>query len=116
MKPFIPFFLLAELVGLSLGQAKVQNANIEPQLVVPNSYIIKYKPGVSSSSKVKHEELIHKKARSKGKEGVVDNIDLDGFKGYVAQIPSSELKTITDSDLVSLPTPSLGEPRANSSD
>ncbi|WZH49470.1 peptidase S8/S53 domain-containing protein [Fusarium acuminatum] len=100
MKIVIPLFLLAELVGLSLGQAKVQNANIEPQLVVPNSYIIKYKPGVSSSSKVKHEELIHKKARSKGKEGVVDNIDLDGFKGYVAQIPLSELKTITDSDLV----------------
>ncbi|KAG5665052.1 hypothetical protein KAF25_008786 [Fusarium avenaceum] len=120
MKLFIPFFLLAELVDLSLGQAKVQNVDVEPELVVPNSYIIKYKPGVSSSRKAKHEEIVHEKARSKGKEGVVDNIDLDGFKGYVAEIPSSELQAITDSDLVdyvekdtivnisAVATPSLG--------
>lgn len=106
MKLFIYFLLLAELVDLSLGQAKVQNVNVEPELVVPNTYIIKYKPGVSSSRKAKHEEIIHEKARSKGKEGVVDNIDLDGFKGYVAEIPSSELKAITDSDLVSVTTSS----------
>lgn len=104
MKLFISFFLLAELVDLSLGQAKVQNVDVEPELVVPNSYIVKYKPGVSSGRKAKHEEIVHKTARSKGKEGVVDNIDLDGFKGYVAEIPSSELKAITDSDLVSAPT------------
>jgi hypothetical protein len=104
MKLIISLFFLAELVALSLGQVKVQNADIEPELVVPNSYIIKYKPGVSSSSKTKHEEVIDKKAKSKGKEGIVDNIDLDGFKGYVAKIPSSELKVVLDSDLVSVPT------------
>ncbi|EXK38458.1 hypothetical protein FOXG_04749 [Fusarium oxysporum f. sp. lycopersici 4287] len=100
MKLVIFLFLLAELIGLTLAQAKVQNANIEPQLVVPNSYIIKYKSKASSSSKNKHEKAIHKKAKSKGKEGIVDNIDLDGFKGYVAEIPSSELQEVIDSDLV----------------
>ncbi|KAF5250683.1 hypothetical protein FANTH_4126 [Fusarium anthophilum] len=100
MKPVISLFLLAELVGFTLAQAKVQNANVEPELVVPNSYIIKYKSKASSSSKKKHEEVIHKKAKSKGKEGIVDNIDLDGFKGYVAEIPSSELQEVMDSDLV----------------
>ncbi|KAF5234463.1 hypothetical protein BFJ70_g13511, partial [Fusarium oxysporum] len=99
MKLFISLFLLAELIGLTLAQAKVQNANIEPELVVPNSYIIKYKSKASSSSKKKHEKAIHKKAKSKGKEGIVDNIDLDGFKGYVAEIPSSELQEVIDSDL-----------------
>ncbi|KAH7165065.1 peptidase S8/S53 domain-containing protein [Fusarium sp. MPI-SDFR-AT-0072] len=100
MKLVISLFLLTELVGLTLAQAKVQNANIEPELVIPNSYIIKYKSKASSSNKKKHEEAIHKKAKSKGKEGIVDNIDLDGFKGYVAEIPSSELQEVIDSDLV----------------
>ncbi|KAF5712461.1 putative endopeptidase K [Fusarium globosum] len=100
MKPVLFSFLLAELVGLTLAQLKVQNANVEPQLVVPNSYIIKYKSKASSISKKKHEEVIHKKSKSKGKEGIVDNIDLDGFKGYVAEIPSSELQEVIDSDLV----------------
>lgn len=101
MKRLLSLFFLAELVGLTLAQVKVQNANVEPELVVPNSYIIKYKPKLSSSSKKKHEEFIHKKAKSKGKEGIVENIDLDGFKGYVAEIPSSELQEVMDSDLAS---------------
>jgi hypothetical protein len=101
MKLVISLFLLTELVGLTLAQAKVQNANIEPELVIPNSYIIKYKSDASSGSKKKHEEAIDKKAKSKGKEGITDNIDLDGFKGYVAEIPSSELKEVINSDLVS---------------
>ncbi|KAF5668790.1 alkaline protease 1 [Fusarium denticulatum] len=100
MKPVISFLFLAELVGVTLAQVKVQNGDVEPQLVVPNSYIIKYKPKASSSSKKKHEEVIHKKAKSKGKEGIVKNIDLDGFKGYVAEIPSSELHEVIDSDLI----------------
>ncbi|KAF5579846.1 endopeptidase K [Fusarium pseudocircinatum] len=101
MKPVVSLLLLAELVGVTLAQVKVQNADVEPQLVVPNSYIIKYKSKASSSNKKKHEEVIHKKAKSKGKEGIVEDIDLDGFTGYVAEIPSSELHEVIDSDLVS---------------
>lgn len=86
---------------------------MEPDLVVPNSYIIKYKPRASSSSKRKHEDFIHKKAKSKGKEGIVENIDLDGFKGYVAEIPSSELQEVIDSDLVSRPDLDTGWQGAN---
>ncbi|KAF5594882.1 endopeptidase K [Fusarium subglutinans] len=100
MKPVISLFLLAELVGFTLAQVKVQNANVEPELVAQNNYIIKYKSKASSSSKKKHEEAIHKKAKSKGKEGIVENIDLDGFKGYVAEIPYSDLQEVIDSDLV----------------
>ncbi|KAF5564876.1 endopeptidase K [Fusarium napiforme] len=89
MKPIISLLLLAELIAVALAQ-----------LVVPNSFIVKYKLKASSISKKKHEDVIHKKAKGKGKEGIVENIDLDGFKGYVAEIPPSELQEVIDSDLV----------------
>nr|RBQ99061.1 hypothetical protein FVER53263_03387 [Fusarium verticillioides] len=44
--------------------------------------------------------VILAQAKSKGKEGIVENIDLDGFKGYVAEIASSGLQEVIDSDLV----------------
>lgn len=100
MKFLTSLILCTELIGVVLAQVKVQNANVEPDLVIPNSYIIKYKPDASATNKKKHEKVINDKAKNKGKEGVVNNIDLDGFKGYIAEIPSSELKAVTDSDLV----------------
>ncbi|KAH7174953.1 peptidase S8/S53 domain-containing protein [Fusarium flagelliforme] len=100
MKFLTSLILCTELIGVALAQVKVQNANVEPDLVIPNSYIIKYKPDASATNKKKHEKVINNKAKNKGKEGVVNNIDLDGFKGYIAEIPSSELKAVTDSDLV----------------
>jgi hypothetical protein len=81
MKPVISLLILADLVRVTLAQVKVQNADVEPQLVVPNSYIIKYKPKASTSIRKKHEESIHNKAKGKGKGGIVEDIDLDGFKG-----------------------------------
>ncbi|KAF5979445.1 endopeptidase K [Fusarium coicis] len=101
MKPVISLLILADLVGVTLAQVKVQNPDVEPQLVVPNSYIIKYKPKASTSSKKKHEESIHNKAKGKGKGGIVENIDLDGFKGYVDYI---EQDTIVNVSAVAAPS------------
>jgi hypothetical protein len=100
MKFIASLILCTELIAVALAQVKIQNANVEPDLVIPNSYIIKYKPDASVTKKKKHEEIINEKAKNKGKEGVVNNIDIGGFKGYIAEIPSSELKEIIESDLV----------------
>ncbi|KAJ4128989.1 hypothetical protein NW768_007515 [Fusarium equiseti] len=100
MKFNTSLILCTELIGLAFAQVKLQNADVEADLVIPNRYIIKYKGDASATSKKKHEKVINEKAKSKGKEGIVNNIDLDGFEGYIAEIPSSELKAVTESDLV----------------
>ncbi|RGP65268.1 alkaline protease 1 [Fusarium longipes] len=100
MEFIIFFFLLTQVFGQTFQHPKLKNADVEPQLVVPNTYIIKYKENVSTSSKKKHEEGIDKMAKTKGKEGVLDNFNLHDFKGYVADISKSELHDIVNSDLV----------------
>ncbi|KAF5018461.1 hypothetical protein F66182_9558 [Fusarium sp. NRRL 66182] len=100
MKLATSLFILTELVHLAFGRAAVQNIGAEDGAVIPNSYIVTYKSSATSRDKKKHEEALTKKAKSKGKEGVVDNLELGGFQGYVAEMTSSELKDVTNSDLV----------------
>ncbi|KAF4432691.1 putative endopeptidase K [Fusarium austroafricanum] len=100
MKLSIALFGLAGLVDLVIGQAVIKNDGVDSKEVVPDSYIITYKPSVKASTKKKHEEAITKSAKKKGKEGVVSNVNLDSFQGYIAEIPPSELKQVVDSDLV----------------
>ncbi|KAH6991626.1 hypothetical protein EDB82DRAFT_473474 [Fusarium venenatum] len=76
------------------------NIGVKDEAVIPNSYIITYKSSATPGGRKKHEETINKKAKSNGKEGVIETIDLDGFKGYVAKITSSELKDVVNSNLV----------------
>ncbi|EWZ27754.1 peptidase S8/S53 domain-containing protein [Fusarium oxysporum Fo47] len=100
MKFTTALFGLTGLVGLALAQAPIKNNEVDSEIVVPDSYIITYKSSATPSNKKRHEEAITKKAKSKDKEGVVDSINLDGFQGYVAEIPPSELKDVVNSDLV----------------
>jgi hypothetical protein len=95
------FFILSGLISLAFSRAVVQNTDIEGKSVVPNNYIITYKSGSTRTNKKKHEEAITRKAKSKGKGGVINNIDLDGFQGYVAEMTPSELNDVVNSDLVS---------------
>ncbi|EWZ29065.1 peptidase S8/S53 domain-containing protein [Fusarium oxysporum Fo47] len=98
MKLTTALFAFSGLAGLALGKAV--NQNIDDELVVPNSYIIIYKSSVTPSDRKKHEEAITKKAKSNGKEGIIETIEPDGFKGYIAKMTSSELKDVVNSDLV----------------
>ncbi|KAF4339199.1 alkaline protease 1 [Fusarium beomiforme] len=100
MKFTTALFSLTGLVGLALSQAIIKNSGVDSAAVVPDSYIIMYKPNMKTGSKEKHEQTITAKAKSKGKEGVIENINLGGFQGYIAQIPASELKDVINSDLV----------------
>ncbi|CAM1500611.1 Fc.00g097730.m01.CDS01 [Cosmosporella sp. VM-42] len=100
MKFTTSLFALAGLVGVVFADAPIKNNGVSADITVPDSYIVTYKASASSSNRKKHEEDITQKAKGKGKEGVVDTINLDGFHGYVAQIPPSELKEVVKSDLV----------------
>ncbi|EWZ29039.1 peptidase S8/S53 domain-containing protein [Fusarium oxysporum Fo47] len=100
MRLIASLVVIAGIVDLVFSRATIQNIGVEDEDVVPNSYIITYKSSATSNDKKKHEEAITKKARRKGKEGVVNNIKLDGFQGYVAKMTSSELKDVVNSDLV----------------
>ncbi|KAF9771208.1 hypothetical protein IL306_011161 [Fusarium sp. DS 682] len=100
MKFTTALFGLTGLVGLALSQAIIKNSGVSSAAVVPDSYIIMYKPNMKSSSKKEHEQTITAKAKSKGKEGIIDNINLSSFQGYIAEIPASELKDVINSDLV----------------
>lgn len=101
MKLTTALFGLTGLVGLALSQAIIKNSGVDSAAVVPDSYIVMYKPNMKSGSKQKHEHTITSKAKTKGKEGVIENINLGGFQGYIAEIPASELKDVINSDLVS---------------
>ncbi|EMT60930.1 Cuticle-degrading protease [Fusarium odoratissimum] len=100
MKLTTALFGLTGLVGLALSQAIIKNSGVDSAAVVPDSYIVMYKPNMKSGSKQKHEHTITSKAKTKGKEGVIENINLGGFQGYIAEIPASELKDVINSDLV----------------
>ncbi|EWY97176.1 hypothetical protein FOYG_05650 [Fusarium oxysporum NRRL 32931] len=100
MKLTTALFGFTGLVGLALSQAIIKNSGVDSAAVVPDSYIVMYKPNMKSGSKQKHEHTITSKAKTKGKEGVIENINLGGFQGYIAEIPASELKDVINSDLV----------------
>ncbi|KAF7549538.1 hypothetical protein G7Z17_g6340 [Cylindrodendrum hubeiense] len=88
------------LFSLALAVAPVKNADISADIVVPDKYIVKYKSAAGSSNRKKHESDITKKAKKKNKKGVVNTISIDGFQGYVVEIPASELNDIANSDLI----------------
>ncbi|KAH6986870.1 peptidase S8/S53 domain-containing protein [Ilyonectria destructans] len=91
---------LAALVSLAVADAPIKNSGLSPDIVVPNKYIVTYKTGTDSAEREAHEETITKKAKQSNKKGVVDTISIGQLQGYVAEIPSSELPTITKSKLV----------------
>ncbi|KAI5463872.1 peptidase S8/S53 domain-containing protein [Mariannaea sp. PMI_226] len=100
MKFTATLFGLAGLLGLALAEAPIKNNDLSSDLVVPDKYIVTYKSGIDSSQRKKHEEDITKKAKKKNKKGVVDSLNLGEYKGYVVEIPPTELKDVADSNLI----------------
>ncbi|KAK3376406.1 peptidase S8/S53 domain-containing protein [Lasiosphaeria ovina] len=87
-------------IPLAVADAPVKNEGISAEVVIPDKYIVKYKDNADPTKKKKHEQDVTAKAKKSKKGGVVENIDIDGLSGYVAEIPSSELKDLTSSPLV----------------
>ncbi|KAK4166890.1 peptidase S8/S53 domain-containing protein [Cladorrhinum sp. PSN259] len=97
------FTVYAGLAGLLalptvLAQAKVTNDNVSAAVVVPDSYIVKFKPNADANKKKKYTDNINNK---KGKKkGVIESISTDGFDAAVVEIPADQLPALLASDLV----------------
>ncbi|KAM7201080.1 Peptidase S8/S53 domain containing protein [Rhypophila sp. PSN 637] len=93
---------VAAFVGLPVvfADAQIKNLNVASDKVVPDKYIVSYKKGADKAKCKKHEEDLSKKAKKHKKSGVVTNVDLGGYSGYVAEVTGEELKDILKSDLV----------------
>ncbi|KAH6999385.1 peptidase S8/S53 domain-containing protein [Ilyonectria destructans] len=91
---------LTGLLGLALAAAPIKNDGISADIVVPDKYIVTYKTGTDATERKNHENGITKKAKKKNKKGVVDTIDVGGLHAYVVEIPPSEVKDITNSNLI----------------
>ncbi|KAK1760394.1 peptidase S8/S53 domain-containing protein [Echria macrotheca] len=94
---------LAALVAapLVLADAPITNQDISADLIIKDSYIVKYKDGADPARRKKHEDAVDKKAKAGRKKGVTQRIDIaGGLQGYVVEIGESDLKDVTSSDLV----------------
>ncbi|KAG7285005.1 hypothetical protein NEMBOFW57_009623 [Staphylotrichum longicolle] len=85
---------------LALGAAPIKNDGLLADLLIPDTYIVKYKPNVGSIRRKSHEEDIDGKARNASRKGIFDKFTIPGLQGYVAEIPPSELILLTDCDLI----------------
>lgn len=87
----------------ALGAAPIKNDGLVADLLIPDTYIVKYKSNVDSISRKGHEEDVNGRARNASRKGIFDKLNIPGLQGYVAEFPPSELTLLTDCDLVSNP-------------
>jgi hypothetical protein len=88
---------------LALSAAPIKNDGLLADLLVPDTYIVKYKSNVDAIKRKGHEEDIDNRARNASRRGIFDKFTLPGLQGYVAEVPPSQLILLTDCDLVSTP-------------
>lgn len=102
MKFSATFLTLAAFVGLPvvLADAQIKNLNVASNLVVKDSYIVTFKKGADPAKKKKHQEDLNKRAKKNKKSGVVSNLDIADYSGYVAEVTGDDLQAILKSDVV----------------
>lgn len=88
-------------VPLTLAAALVVNDQVPAGLVVPDQYIVAYKADVPPSRRKSHEDEFDGRARKGNMLGLRHRIDMPSLQGYVIQLPISELKALSECDLVS---------------
>jgi hypothetical protein len=95
------FAALAILPSSSAANlAVIKNDGVLADLVIPDTYIIKYKATVNATVRKKHEEDVDSKSKKASMRGIFDSFDVPGLQGYAAEIPQSELNELMQSDLV----------------
>jgi oryzin len=82
---------LALSVSLVAAQAPITNPDQKD--VVPDSYIVVYKAGVSTAEMQKHEVKVHRRATSV-KKGIGRRFRLGKLSGYEVHITPSELEAV----------------------
>lgn len=94
-------FLVIISPPLALGAAPIKNDGLLADLLIPDTYIVKYKSDVDYIRRKGHEEDVDGKARNANRKGIFDKFNIPGLQGYVAEVPPSELMLLTNCDLVS---------------
>ena len=98
---FIAGFVALLGAPLALAAAQIKNAGLAADLVVPDRYIVKYKDNVDSKRRRDHEDYIDKKSKRSKKRGILHQLDLAGFTGYVVEISPEDMGDVMSSELVS---------------
>jgi hypothetical protein len=93
-------FATSIALPLASATAPIKNDGVLAELVIPDTYIVKYKADVDILGRKKHEEDVASWARLASKKGIFDKFDVPGLQGYVAEISPSELVNLTACDLV----------------
>lgn len=96
---------------LASAGALVRNDDVPEDLVIPDTYIIRYKPSLDVLRRLQHEEDVDRMAKEGQKRGIFNRFDIPGLQGYVAEVSPSELKNLTECDLVSACEAFPGAPR-----
>ncbi|KAL2192942.1 serine protease [Corynascus similis CBS 632.67] len=78
--------------------APIRNAGVLEELVVPDTYIIKYKANVNAQWKDDHEQRIASTAINGGGRGVLETFNVLGLQGYIAKMSASDLDHLRDND------------------
>ncbi|GAB1318031.1 Subtilisin-like protease 9 [Madurella fahalii] len=92
--------ITTSLAPLALAAALLENDQVPPELVVPDQYIVAYKADVVPSKRKDHEDDFDSRARKGNMLGLLGRIDIPGLQGYVIQMPSSEVKALSECDLI----------------
>ncbi|KAL2151040.1 hypothetical protein VTH82DRAFT_6138 [Thermothelomyces myriococcoides] len=95
------FLVLATLTTFPVTTAIVSigNDGVIDELVVPVTYIVKYKNGIESSARTRHENAVNSKAKNGGKRGILGRFDVAGLRGCVAELSLPDLDTSISSHL-----------------
>jgi hypothetical protein len=95
------------VIPAGLASATIRNDWAPADIVVPNKYIVKYRPDINALERRIHEEDVNLRARNAGQRGIVADFGMPGLQGYIVEILSSALADLTQSNLVSPSAASL---------
>ncbi|KAH6847800.1 serine protease [Chaetomium sp. MPI-CAGE-AT-0009] len=101
---FITLLGLATSIASPIASAvaPIRNDGVSEDLVIPDTYIVRYKPktSIDVSGIIKHEAYVDDMAKKAHKKGIFNRFDIPGLQGYVAEISPAELSNLTASELI----------------
>lgn len=84
----------------AISAAAIVNHGAPGALLVPDRYIVMYKPEAPLHQRKDHEDEFHSRAKRGSMRGLINRFDIPGLQGYVIEISSSELKALVKSECV----------------
>ena len=78
-------------LSLAAAVAPIKNEGVLASLVIPDTYIVKYKASADILGCKDHEKDVDARAKKANKKGILGNFNMPGLQGYIAEISPSEL-------------------------